>query len=161
MYPARAPHALAVSATTGGGCLAAYSDHGGAPVEEGEDPVDPDIAAPGGGRNAIDDDPACAGKPNPSSCSETAASPLSCVWQVTFNRYGDYNRFGIRGRTGTSMAAAHVSGAAALVIASLGGDPTPDEVADRLADTAVDLGVPGFDPLYGAGLLNADAATAP
>jgi serine protease len=62
------------------------------------------------------------------------------------------------------MAAPHVSGVAALVIASgvLGRDPSPAAIETRLKDTARDLGTtPGRDELYGAGLVDAAAATAP
>jgi serine protease len=60
------------------------------------------------------------------------------------------------------MAAPHVSGVAALVIASgvLGPDPSPRAVEARLKATARDLGAPGYDTRYGAGLINAAAATA-
>ncbi len=59
--------------------------------------------------------------------------------------------------TGTSMAAPHVAGAAALV---LDADPSlgPGEVARLLEETAVDLGVPGRDDDSGAGRLDALAA---
>jgi serine protease len=64
---------------------------------------------------------------------------------------------------GTSMAAPHVSATAALIIASgvLGPHPTPAAVERRLEATARDLGPPGRDPVYGAGLVDAGAATAP
>jgi serine protease len=55
-----------------------------------------------------------------------------------------------------------VAATAALVIASgvLGPDPSPRAVAARLKATARDLGPPGVDTTYGAGLLDAAAATA-
>ena len=58
------------------------------------------------------------------------------------------------------MASAHVAASAALLIASrrLGRDPTPAAVEERLEATARDLGVPGADSRYGAGLLDAAAA---
>jgi serine protease len=61
------------------------------------------------------------------------------------------------------MAAPHVSGTAALVIASrvLGRRPSPEAVGARLKATARDLGVAGPDNNYGAGLVDAAAATAP
>ena len=61
------------------------------------------------------------------------------------------------------MAAPHVTATAALVVASglLGPDPTPDAIERRLKQTARDLGPPGKDPHYGAGLLSAAAATDP
>ena len=53
--------------------------------------------------------------------------------------------------TGTSMAAPHVSGTAALVIASgvLGPHPSPAAIEARLKATARDLGAPGPDNHYG------------
>ena len=61
------------------------------------------------------------------------------------------------------MAAPHVSATAALVVASglLGPDPTPAAIERRLELTARDLGPPGKDPHYGAGLLDAAPATDP
>jgi serine protease len=73
-------------------------------------------------------------------------------------------RFGLpRGWEGTSMAAPHVSGTAALLIASgrLGPRPSPAAIEARLKATARDLGAPGADNNYGAGLVDAAAATAP
>lgn len=59
--------------------------------------------------------------------------------------------------SGTSLASAHVSGVAALM---LQGHPelTPAEVRAALLRTARDLGKPGRDDLYGAGLVDAAAA---
>jgi serine protease len=58
---------------------------------------------------------------------------------------------------GTSQAAPHVSGAAALLV-SLG--LRGRAAVDRLLATATDLGAPGVDPVYGHGLVNARAAVA-
>ncbi|HXT21272.1 MAG TPA: PA domain-containing protein, partial [Thermoanaerobaculia bacterium] len=60
---------------------------------------------------------------------------------------------------GTSFAAPYVAGAAALVLSV---DPSlgRDQVLSLLESTARDLGEPGFDFLYGSGLIDADAATA-
>jgi len=57
----------------------------------------------------------------------------------------------------------HVSGTAALVIAAkvLGERPTAAALEKHLKATSTDLGPPGADAHYGAGLLNAAAATAP
>jgi subtilisin family serine protease len=59
--------------------------------------------------------------------------------------------------SGTSVAAPFVSAAAALL---LGGDPglTNEQVVARLRGSARDLGTPGFDTSYGAGLLDVAAA---
>ena len=65
---------------------------------------------------------------------------------------------------GTSMAAPHVSGVVALLLGAgtLGDHPTPEAVEARLKATARDLGAPGVDRFYGAGLVDATAAlTAP
>ena len=58
---------------------------------------------------------------------------------------------------GTSMACPHVSGALALIW-SLAPDASPARVRDALIGTAVDLGAPGFDEMYGFGMVNAYAA---
>lgn len=68
--------------------------------------------------------------------------------------------------SGTSMAAPHVTGAAALVMNTAvgasdvngNGKWDPDEVQKKLQDTATNLGDAGFDNLYGWGLVNVYAA---
>jgi LPXTG-site transpeptidase (sortase) family protein len=58
---------------------------------------------------------------------------------------------------GTSMSTAFVSGLAAI----LRGLPTyssPDQIAEKLGNSALDLGAPGRDDLYGFGLIQVDAA---
>lgn len=59
--------------------------------------------------------------------------------------------------TGTSVAAAHVSGLVALVLAR-SPDLTPDAVRAILLASARDLGPAGRDDLYGAGLVDAAGA---
>ncbi len=54
---------------------------------------------------------------------------------------------------GTSMAAPHVAGAAALVLAEKG-KMKPEQLAQLLYKTADDLGAKGFDANYGHGRLN-------
>ena len=61
---------------------------------------------------------------------------------------------------GTSMATPHVAGTAALVMAANPGISNV-EVRQILCDTAVDLGSPGRDNLYGFGLVDADEAAVP
>lgn len=65
---------------------------------------------------------------------------------------------GYRVSSGTSMAAPHVTGAVALIRRRF---PTwtPLQVRHRLVTTATDLGFPGVDLTYGAGLVNCDTAT--
>lgn len=59
-------------------------------------------------------------------------------------------------KSGTSMATPHVVGVAALVIAS--GITDANAVRQKLIDTAIDMGDPGLDNLYGHGLVDADSA---
>jgi len=70
----------------------------------------------------------------------------------TADRFGFYTL-----SDGTSLAAAHVSGALALL---LDADPTltADEQARLLTETAVDLGDPGPDNVYGYGRIDIAAA---
>lgn len=71
--------------------------------------------------------------------------------------------------SGTSMASPHVAGTVALLLTQLSkcdydgnGVCSPAEVEQRLELTAKDLGNPGRDDLYGAGLVNArEAISAP
>ncbi|HET7489532.1 MAG TPA: S8 family serine peptidase [Acidimicrobiales bacterium] len=60
---------------------------------------------------------------------------------------------------GTSAAAPHVAGVAALLVAS-GLARTPDQVRHALESSALDLGPPGWDPIYGHGLVQAAGALA-
>ncbi len=62
-------------------------------------------------------------------------------------------------KSGTSMAAPHVSGVAALVL-SLYPEETLDDLRTRLGNTADDLGEAGFDYYYGYGRINAKKAVA-
>jgi serine protease len=142
-YPARSAYAVAVGATTERGCQAEYSNRGS----------ELDLVAPGGGPDAaIAGDIRC----------RPEDPPGRDIFQVTFK--GSVRRFGIPpGYVGTSMAAPHVSAVAALVLASgvLGRDPSPRRLEAHLEATARDLGRPGRDWRYGAGLLDAARATAP
>ena len=67
---------------------------------------------------------------------------------------GEYNI-----QSGTSMSAAYVSGAAALLF-SARPQLTPAEVREMLLLSAVDIGAPGRDTTYGAGRLNVPGAFA-
>jgi serine protease len=137
--PATGPRVIAVGGTTEGGCLGYYSLAGTAI----------DVLAPGGG--------------NPvAGCPSISARP---IYQVTL-RPGSTTEFAIPGNyVGTSMAAAHVSGLAAMVLASgvLGRQPSPkarvEAVTRRIRGTARTLGLPATQ--QGAGLIDAGAATDP
>ncbi len=62
---------------------------------------------------------------------------------------------------GTSQAAPHVAGVAALIIEAGGGDMKPAHVLRELRASADDLGKPGQDIEYGYGRINAANAVAP
>jgi serine protease len=137
--PATGPRVIAVGGTTEGGCLGYYSLAGTAI----------DVLAPGGG-NPI------------GGCPSISARP---IYQVTL-RDGTTNEFAIPSNyVGTSMAAAHVSGLAAMVLASgvLGKQPSPqarvEAVTRRIRSTARSLGLPTTQ--QGAGLIDAGKATNP
>ena len=68
----------------------------------------------------------------------------------------DYTNFNYWFYQGTSMAAPHVSGVAALLISN--GVTDPDDVREALQSTAEDKGDSGLDPEYGWGIVDAYAA---
>jgi subtilisin family serine protease len=71
--------------------------------------------------------------------------------------YSTFPDSAYREMAGTSMAAPHVAGLAALIL-GLRPTLTPDEVAHIMRSTATDLGSYGWDPLYGHGLIDARRA---
>jgi len=77
----------------------------------------------------------------------TIAAPGVDLWLPTVDR-------GYRMTSGTSFAAAEVSGLIALLLER---NPrlTPDQIRQALISTAQDLGSPGPDALFGAGLIDA------
>jgi serine protease len=136
--PATGPHTIGVGGSTEGGCLGAYSLAG----------RDVDLVAPGGG-------------PSLAGCSSISSGS---IYQVTL-KANSTRRFGEPGSyVGTSMSAAHVSGVAAMVLASgtVSRKRTPSRVATvtkRLRRTARTLGQPSTRE--GAGLIDAGLATEP
>lgn len=59
--------------------------------------------------------------------------------------------------SGTSMACPHATGVAALIWSQFS-NASRDWIRAKLRYTSVDLGSPGFDPLYGYGRINASSA---
>ncbi|MEJ7796939.1 MAG: S8 family serine peptidase [Solirubrobacteraceae bacterium] len=136
--------AINVGGTTEHGCLGSYSNHG----------PGLDVVAPGGGVDApLKGDPNC----------HPSGAPGRDISGVSFQTSSPARFEMLLGFRGTSSAAPHVSGIVALVLASgvLGADPTPAEIERHLERTARDLGAPGRDRYYGAGLVDATAATQP
>jgi len=141
-YPAGAPHVIGVGRTTKDACLASDSRTG----------AGLDLVAPGGGFPLLtscgDDDPLFSrGVP---------------IFQLTLIGAG-FKTFGYPGGyEGTSMASAHVSGVAALVIGSHVVGRSPAAVECQLEATArhsdSQLGQPYDARLFGAGLVDAAAA---
>ncbi|MFO7546007.1 MAG: S8 family serine peptidase [Trueperaceae bacterium] len=84
---------------------------------------------------------------------DTADMILSTVYDFAYDA-PDYSYM-----EGTSMASPAVAAVAAMLKDAVPG-ATPDEIAQAMADSAVDLGDGGFDNLFGYGLVNAPAALA-
>lgn len=131
-FPAAYSGVVSVSAVDVDGARAPYSNFH----------ASVDIAAPGGDVSADRNgdgysDGVLSTKPDDSS------NPTN------FESYSFYQ--------GTSMAAPHVAGVAALIL-SVDDQLTPAQVEMILGDTATDLGAAGRDNIYGDGLLNALAA---
>ena len=137
--PATGPHVIGVGGSTAGGCAGDYSLAG----------KGVDVLAPGGGAPAA-------------GCPSVSSDP---IYQVTL-KDGRTDEFGEPGDyVGTSMAAAHVSGVAAMILASGTIDPRAKgkglvaAVTKRLRHSARSLGLP--ESRQGAGLIDAAKATAP
>lgn len=136
--PATGPRVIGVGGSTEGGCIGTYSLAG----------KGIDVVAPGGGSPAA-------------GCPSILSRP---IYQVTL-KPGTTNQFTIpTNYAGTSMAAAHVSGTVALMLAAgvipknVKGKALVQAVTKRLKTTARGLGYPRT--VQGAGLIDAAAATA-
>jgi serine protease len=127
-YPAAFPSVISVAAVDANAQRAPYSNFG--PTV--------DIAAPGGDTSVdLDHDGYADGIL--STLMDGTTPPFTPI-------YGFYQ--------GTSMACPHAAGVAALMLA-VAPTLTPAEIQTLLESTAVDLGAPGRDDLYGHGLVDA------
>jgi len=130
IYPAGYANVIGVSATDAANNKAYYSSFGS----------HVDLAAPGGDvRVGVD----LNGDGRPDGVLSTSGAPARGI-----NQYWYFE--------GTSMAAPHVAGLAALLISK--GVTGPAAVQQIMQSTARDLGTPGYDSVYGWGLINAAAA---
>lgn len=133
-YPAAYDeYVIAVGATRYDETLAYYSNYGS----------NLDLVAPGGDLNVDQNEDGYGDGVLQQTFQGTGNS-----WRITWGYYFFH---------GTSMAAPHVAGTAALVIAN-GNATTPNEVRTALQETAKDLGAIGRDDIYGYGLINAYSA---
>lgn len=128
-YPAIVPSVIAVGATDYTGAVTRYSNKG----------TGLDLVAPGG-NTAVD--------------ANLDSYPDGVLQETNLNGVWNYWFF-----QGTSMAAPHVSAAAAILLSS-GKAATPAEVFTALANSALDKGEAGYDTTYGYGILQVyDALT--
>ncbi len=131
-YPAAYDaYVIAVGATRYDETLAYYSNYG----------PSLDLVAPGGDLNV----------------DQNGDGYGDGVLQQTFTKTGRVISWAYWFYQGTSMAAPHVSGVTALLLAK-GNATTPDQIRTALQSTAEDLGTPSRDDTYGWGLVNAYAA---
>ncbi|MCA0901518.1 S8 family peptidase [Microbulbifer agarilyticus] len=139
--PADSPHAISISATgpQGWGAgntelnyLAVYSNYGQSLI---------DFAAPGGDYQYY--------LANNDVCTVGPLTRICGVFDFVFST----GNGGWYWSVGTSMASPHAAGVAALIIGANGGEMHPAQVEAEMAHLSADLGKPGNDDVYGAGMV--------
>ena len=137
---ALAPEGWAVNPNTNLDPLASYSNYGTTAISFG---------APGGDSRL----------PGTQVCQVGPVVQQCWVFDLVFSTTSVTGGSSFYGwMAGTSMAAPHVSGVAALIIGKHGGEMAPSEVERILRASADDLGKPGKDDAYGYGRVNAAKA---
>jgi len=140
--PSGAAHAVSISATTSinwAGDPNADLDVPASYTNYGQSAID--FAAPGG---SVD-------YPGNEICTISGITRPCFVFDLVFST----GNGGWYWSAGTSMAAPHAAGVAALIIAKNGGSMNPAQVVSALKRSSDDLGKPGNDDFYGAGRVNA------
>ncbi|MDM8007556.1 MAG: S8 family serine peptidase [Phycisphaerae bacterium] len=154
-FPRDVPGILAVAATAPRECWAfdhtvnldwpaPYTDYGQRVI---------DLAAPGGSANpSLSTEFVTLGGATFRAFAFNMVLSTSSDFGATsdYEKKGSWNFAG-----GTSSAAPHVCGVAALAIQAHGSDLTPAQIRTILEQSADDLGDPGNDDFYGAGRVNA------
>ncbi len=134
MVPCEIATTLCVSSTGPTDLLASYSNFGRSAIH---------VAAPGGDL-VVTLDPLSSMVLAP--CSSLTLDPNLAACRGSLVQFAFSQ--------GTSMAAPHVAGAAALAAAYSARTPTPGQLRTSLERSADDLGPRGRDPFYGAGRIN-------
>jgi len=149
--------AALAAATAGGVIVAAAAGNSGASL-----PIDPARTIAGAGGNGLGIAVGAVDATNTIALFSNQAGATASHFLVApgVNITGTGLGGGVVTGTGTSFAAPQVSGAAAVV---WGASPflTGLQVVNILLTSATDLGAPGIDPVYGAGLVNLQAALQP
>ncbi len=141
---ATGPLGWAVDPTTDLDVPAFYTNYGQSAI---------DVAAPGGN---VDFDLLAAG----TQCTVAGLTRPCYAFDLVFSTGSSLNPAiaSYYWSAGTSMAAPHVAGVAAIIVGKNGGSMTPSHVEAALRRSADDLGKPGNDDFYGAGRVNAASA---
>ncbi len=142
VIPAEAGSGMAVSATgpfegSNPDQFACYSNYGRSSIS---------VAAPGGNFD-------CAASVG--YAADYVLAPMAPYVAMQWGLPNPYQRYIFA--AGTSMAAPHVAGVAALV-KSQNSNANAGQMQTRIQNTSDDLGAPGIDPQYGKGRINARRA---